>query len=88
MLEWTPLPFNETERNYKRCDDLLHMRTSERCLISLMIFSFVRLASSGPWDRNQYTRLLGRDLCRAAVLLRFASLSSECEPEINIQGSQ
>jgi len=29
-----------------------------------------------------------RDLCRAAVLLRFASLSPEYEAEINIQSSQ
>ena len=42
------IPFNETERNYDRRDDLLHMRTSERCLISLTIFSFVSLASLGP----------------------------------------
>ena len=42
------IPFNETERNYDRRDDLLHMRTSERCLISLTIFSSVSLASLGP----------------------------------------
>ena len=29
-----------------------------------------------------------RDLCRGEVLLRFASLSPEYEPEINIQSSQ
>ena len=31
------IPFNETEQ-YNRRDDLLHRRTSERCLISLTIF--------------------------------------------------
>jgi len=33
--------------NYDRRDDLFHRRTSERCLISLTIFSFVSLAPLG-----------------------------------------
>ena len=56
------------------------------CLIST-IFSFVSLASLGPRIVIG-TPTIERDLCRAAVLLRFALLSPEYEPEINIQSSQ
>ena len=73
--------------NYDRRDDLLHRRTSERCLISLTIFP---LLASLRWALGLQSvhPTIERDLCRAAVLLRFASLSPEYEPEINIQSSQ
>ena len=72
--------------NYDGRDDLLHRRTSERMFNLFTIFSFVSLASLGP-RIVVGTPTIERDLCRAAVLLRFALLSPEYEPEINLQSS-
>ena len=66
----TPFRLMKQNENYDRRDDLLHRRTSERVFNLSHDFLFVSLVSLGP-RLQSVDPTIERDLCTAAVLLRF-----------------